>query len=177
MSNFSRTMVLVLLVTATGGSALTGRAQQTPPATDVLTGLLTEVRGLRVVMEQMASAGPRVQLALGRVQLQEQRIVNQIRRLDALKTSLVPAQNEVKTLERQAKELEESIRAFPNSQGRPDAEIELADVKRALSESQSQVQRLITESTLLEQDIGAEQNRWADFNRRLEDLERALTPR
>jgi len=177
MSNFSRAMVLVLLVTATGGSVLTGRTQQTPPATDVLTSLLTEVRGLRAVMEQLASAGPRVQLALGRVQLQEQRIVNQIRRLDALKPSLVAAQHEVTTLERHAKDLEERIRDFPNSQGRPEDEKELAEVKRSLSEGQSQVQRLITESTILEQDIAAEQNRWTDFNRRLEDLDRVLTPR
>ena len=36
--------------------------------------LLTEVRGLRVAMEQMTSAGARVQLALGRLQLQESRL-------------------------------------------------------------------------------------------------------
>jgi hypothetical protein len=49
---------------------------------DVLPQLLIEVRGLRAASEQMASAGPHVQLLLGRVQLQEQRIGNQIRRLD-----------------------------------------------------------------------------------------------
>jgi hypothetical protein len=30
---------------------------------------------------------------------------------------------------------------------------------------------------LQREDIAAEQNRWTDFNRRLEDLERVLTPR
>ena len=46
-------------------------------------GLLTEVRGLRQAMEQMAASGPRVQLALGRLQLQEQRVNTMIRRRDA----------------------------------------------------------------------------------------------
>jgi hypothetical protein len=167
---------LVVAAIAAVGS-LTVRAQPPPPAADVLTALLAEVRGLRAAMEQMASAGPRVQLSLGRVQLQEQRIVNQIRRLDALKISLVAARNEATPLERGAKGLEEHIRDFPNSQGRREDEKELAEVKRELAEKQSVVQRLMTEETLLEQDIAAEQNRWTDFNRRLEELERALTPR
>src|SRR3954451_5286596 len=51
-------------------------------AVDVLPTLLIEVRDLRGAMEEMAAAGPRVQLALGRVQLQEQRINTLIRRLD-----------------------------------------------------------------------------------------------
>jgi hypothetical protein len=38
--------------------------------------LLREVDGLRVAMEQKASAGPRVQLAIKRLQLQEQRVNN-----------------------------------------------------------------------------------------------------
>ena len=36
---------------------------------DTLAALLVEVRGLRAAMEQMASAGPRVQLAFGRLQM------------------------------------------------------------------------------------------------------------
>ena len=49
-------------------------AAQTPGASqsgDIMPALLQEVRGLRVAMEQMTSAGARVQLALGRLQLQE----------------------------------------------------------------------------------------------------------
>lgn len=49
--------------------AMAGRAQQTASPPDILSALLIEVRGLRAALEQMATAGPRVQLALGRVQL------------------------------------------------------------------------------------------------------------
>jgi hypothetical protein len=39
------------------------------------------------------------------------------------------------------------------------------------------VQRLLTEESLLTQDISSEQNRWTEFNQRLEELERALARR
>jgi predicted negative regulator of RcsB-dependent stress response len=48
----------------------------------------------RAAMERMAAAGPRVQLALGRVQLQEQRINTLIRRLDEIRTTAVAAQTD-----------------------------------------------------------------------------------
>jgi hypothetical protein len=59
---------------------------------DVLGALLTEVRGLRVAMEQVASSGPRVQLALGRLQLQEQRLNTMIRRVETVRDAIVAAE-------------------------------------------------------------------------------------
>ena len=47
--------------------AAQGATRQVQPQEEDLPALLVEVRGLRAAMEQMASAGPRVQLALGRV--------------------------------------------------------------------------------------------------------------
>jgi hypothetical protein len=38
----------------------------------------------------------------------------------------------------------------------------------------AEVQRLTAEETFLTPDIAAEQNRWSDFNQRLEELDRAL---
>ncbi len=39
------------------------------------------------------------------------------------------------------------------------------------------MQRVTAEETLLTQDIAAEQNRWSDFNQRLEEIERGLDRR
>jgi hypothetical protein len=66
-----RTLVLVsiallLLVGGFGTSMIARQDRQDP---DVLSALLVEVRGLRAAMEQLGAAGPRVQLALGRLQL------------------------------------------------------------------------------------------------------------
>jgi predicted nuclease with TOPRIM domain len=173
--NTPRTLLLALLV-AVGGS-LAVRAEQMAPAPDVLTALLTEVRGLRAVLEQMATAGPRVQLALGRLQLQEQRIGNQVRRLDSVRAGLLAAQRELEPLERLATEVTQTIRDYPNSEGRREDERKLAEIKAELAKRQVEVQRLLTEESLLTQDISAEQNRWTEFNQRLEELERALARR
>jgi chromosome segregation ATPase len=179
MRTFISRIVLFAGAVALGGMTAVMAAQGNRPQQneDVLPQLLIEVRGLRAAIEQMASAGPRVQLALGRVQLQEQRIGNQIRRLDAAKASLGAAQRELEPLERRASALENVIREFPNSEGRRDAETELARVKAELATRRAEVQRITAEESLLAQDIAVEQNRWSDFNQRLEELERALSRR
>jgi chromosome segregation ATPase len=169
-------VVLLAGAAAFGGltAVMAAQGNRVQQNEDVLPQLLIEVRGLRAAIEQMASAGPHVQLLLGRVQLQEQRIGNQIRRLDTVRASLVAAQKELEPLERQAKQLEETIRDFPNSEGRRDAEKELAQLKVLLARGHAEVQRVTAEETLLTQDIAAEQNRWSEFNQRLEELERGL---
>src|SRR5437763_8879624 len=67
-------------------------------AADVLPALLVEVRGLRAAMEQMASAGPRIQLSVARLQLQEGRINTMLRRLEGVHDSLSTAQRELAEL-------------------------------------------------------------------------------
>src|SRR5688500_6840635 len=66
-------------------------AQETP---GILPALLEEVRGLRTALEQMSTAGPRVQLALGRLQLQEARMNTTIKRADDARTRLAQLQRE-----------------------------------------------------------------------------------
>ena len=80
--------IFVMAVSTAAGLGVTAAAQGTG-APDVLGALLTEVRGLRVAMEQMASAGPRVQLALGRQQLQEQRLNTILRRAENVRENVV----------------------------------------------------------------------------------------
>src|SRR3954465_8684292 len=58
-------LVVGLSVQTRALASVTHEPQTAPaPREDVLAALLIEVRGLRVAMEQMAAAGPRVQLAL-----------------------------------------------------------------------------------------------------------------
>ena len=174
----SRVLVFTFAVAALVSlGSLAAWAQQTAPAPDVLSALLAEVRGLRAALEQMSTAGPRVQLALGRLQLQEQRIGNQVRRLDSVRASLLVAQKELEPIEKLMADVMERIREYPNSESLPEDKRGLAEVKAALAKRQAEVQRLITEESFLIQDISAEQNRWSEFNQRLEELERALARR
>ncbi|HEU4893051.1 MAG TPA: hypothetical protein VFT47_15965 [Vicinamibacterales bacterium] len=162
------------------------RAQTPTPAApgsvDIMPALLDEVRGLRAALEQMGSAGPRVQLALGRLQLQEQRLNAAIKRLDETHSRVAEVQRQHADLQQQVVSLERSLKeGFPGpatGEGPPREEIEhvLVVRRRELSQTATELQRLMTEESSLAHEVTSEQGRWTEFNQRLEDLERALRP-
>ena len=87
----TRTLVVGIALIAAALAVTATRAQEQP---GILPSLLVEVRGLRAAIEQMASAGPRVQLALGRLQLQEQRLNTLIVKLDGIRDRLAANQRQ-----------------------------------------------------------------------------------
>ena len=166
------------------GSAVRISASQAPtrqasaPQDDVLPALLVEVRGLRAAMEQMASAGPRVQLALGRVQLQEQRVNTLMRRLDVGRADLVDVQRKYDQMQQQLRGLDGAIRE-PRPEGPPLAELQAMqrESERELARLAADVQRITAETTIIESDLATEQGRWIDLNQRMEALEQSLLRR
>jgi len=172
-------LVAVLLVT---GAGWLGRmeARQPPASRDVLPDLLTEVRGLRAAMEQMASAGPRVQLFASRLQLQETRINNLIRRLDTVRDRIDEAQRDVTRLQAEEKQLE-AVLAEHKASSAPDEKEEanmatmlIDGVKAKMAGAKAVADRYRGEEAQIATDLTAEQGRWIDINRRLDELEQAL---
>jgi predicted nucleic acid-binding Zn-ribbon protein len=153
------------------------RAEPAAQNPDVSKELLVEVRGLRVAMEQLASAGPRVQLMFGRLQLQEQRINDQGRKLDALRMQLKGAQDQEREKREQIQRFEEFVRTNPGSDEREELERDLPQMRKHLAALTFETQRLLAEEANLSSVISAEQNRWTDINRALDELERALSRR
>lgn len=159
------------------GFGVSMAAQGTKPQEpDVLAALLTEVRGLRQAMEHMAAAGPRVQLALGRLQLQEQRVNTMIRRLETVRDSVGKAEKDVATTEVQLSTMENMFKSDtpPPPEHRNPMTAMMETLKKAVAAGHAEVQRLQEEEAQLQQQIVAEQGRWADINKALEDLERAF---
>ena len=171
-----RTLLLttVLVSAALIAGTRAGRAQATATPPDVLAALLVEVRGLRAAMEQMASTGPRVQLALGRLQLQEQRVNTMVRRLEEVKASLVQAQKHMEAMTDQLAGLERDFPEVTNPAERSRVETQIKELKAEVPRATADVRRLQGEEAALSQDISAEQGRWAEINQRLEELERSL---
>jgi predicted nucleic acid-binding Zn-ribbon protein len=171
-----RTTLLTIVLVSAGLLARTnaGRAQATATPPDVLAALLIEVRGLRAAMEQMASAGPRIQLALGRLQLQEQRVNAVVRRLEDAKTNLVQAQKALEAPRHRLADLERIAREASEPEERREAEVAIRNLKTELTLAALEVQRLQNEEATLSQEISGEQGRWAEINQRLEELERSL---
>jgi hypothetical protein len=168
-------VVSVSLVVLLVAAALATRmiARQTRPDPDVLSALLVEVRGLRAAMEQMSSATARVQLAMGRLQLNEQRITTYMRRLDDIRDRRLPAERDVQKWQKEVSERAEGLRDHvpPIPQ---EADDHMKALKAELTQASAYLLRLQTEEAQLMRDIATEQDRWAEINRTLEELDRAL---
>jgi hypothetical protein len=177
-----RRWLVTMTVIVVCAGALGRVSGQAPRATagaagdDVLPALLAEVKGLRAAMEQMASAGPRVQLSVSRLQLQEGRIAAIVRRLDTVRDTLTTARRELDRVKGAMKMLESGDRQ-PGGPPEDDLRSMLAGMKREAAGAQGNVDRLTAEEAQLTQDVTTEQARWIEFNQRLDELERSLARR
>lgn len=172
VKRFSMIVTAILVATAAASSWRPVAAQATP-SDGVLPALLVEVKGLRAAMEQMASAGPRVQLSVGRLQLQETRMNGMIRRLDTVRDSLADARRNVDRFKGAMKMFESDTRK-PGDPPQEEMASMLAGMKTELASSQATVDRLAAEEQQLANDLAIEQARWVDINQRLDELERSL---
>lgn len=169
----------VAVVLLAGWTVVRAQAPAGTGPVDIMPALLEEVRGLRHAMEQMSSAGPRVQLALGRLQLQEQRITNAIKRADDARNRLAPLQREQAVIQDRVRGLESALKERHAGGDGPPVE-ELAAVlkheRQNLARESAEVQRVAAEEATYATEVASEQARWTEINQRLEDLERALRP-
>ena len=178
----------VVLLSVAGLTVVRAQTQGAadPGPRDIMPALLQEVRGLRVAMEQMTSAGARVQLALGRLQLQESRLTAANARLIEVRSQLASAQRQAAETQEQAAELEAMLagqRQMPASppgfsaeQARGLVSQQLSGMQHEAAGANANLQRLLAQEAALANDVSAEQARWSDLNQRLEDLERSLRP-
>ena len=167
-------LTLVLVVISVFATSTLARQTRQDP--DLLGALLVEVRGLRAAIEQMSSASARIQLAMGRLQLNEQRITTYTRRLDDIRDRRPPVELDVQKRQREVDAFVEAIR----QSGRPastDVEEELKRVRGELADARAYLMRLQTEEAQLLRDIATERDHWAEINRTLEELDRVLTRR
>jgi chromosome segregation ATPase len=164
-----------LLVLGFGAStaAQTGKTQET----EILPALLVEVRGLRQAMEQIGTSGARVQLSLGRLQLQETRVNNMIRRLESIRDSIAKAEKEHAQTAAQLANFEgmfkQNAKDIPPGEKNP-MEAMLDGFRKGVEGGAADILRLQTEEAQIQQQIAAEQGRWAEINKALEELERSL---
>ena len=173
----------VLGVLSAGWTVLRAQAPAPsgPGSPDILPALLEEVRGLRASLEQLSQAGARVQLALGRLQLQEGRLAASLKRQDEARQRLAEAlkrhaevQQQVAGLDREFKE--QARRGSAEGPTTEQLEEMRNHQRQRLAISSADVQRLTAEEATFATEVANEQARWIEFNQRLEDLERSLRP-
>lgn len=151
-------------------------AQPARASEDVLPALLAEVKGLRAAMEQIAGAGPRVQLFVGRLQLQEGRIAAMIRRLDTVRDALADARQHLEQVKGALKMFNMEGADNP-SQKKVEIPFLFGNLKEGVATAEANVARLVAEEAQLANDVATEQARWVEINRRLDELEKELGKR
>ena len=181
-----RSVVMVAAALFTGWlAAAQAQTQNSSGQLDIMPALLAEVRGLRVAMEHMTAAGARVQLALGRLQLQEQRLSDANKRRDELRNQLAGNQRRAAELQEQVSGLEALVADERNIKGdsghTPDdmrkmIAGQLQEQQRQLAFVNVDVQRLAALEATASDEAASEQTRWTALNQQLEDLERSLRP-
>jgi len=168
-------LLITSIVLVNAPSVATAPPEQTLPDASAL---LNEVRLLRQAIENLAGNGARVQIVFGRLQLQEQRTAVAARRFEDARNNLAVHTSRMAGVSAQLKDIEGAI-----SDNSRSAE-QQAEVREALAHFTREVKQMEAERVrlaLLESEASSaladEQSRWADLNRQLEEIERALAPR
>jgi chromosome segregation ATPase len=134
---------------------------------------LSEVRGLRADISGFASSSLRAQLLMGRLQLQEQRILTLGRKLAEVQSSLATSRKEVAEQQLRSQAWGNRLKTSDAAE-RQRLEAVNPNPKTQLHEIQVRARELEAEQIELINQINAEQDRWTDFNTRLDALERLL---
>jgi chromosome segregation ATPase len=167
--------VCLLALLAAAKLPLAGQEQR--PREDVLQALLAEVRALRVALEQTAAAGPRVQLAVGRLQILEQRLNTERRRLDDVRDGITNGEREAAETKDRLAMIEDALQRAADPGERESLTAQLKMAKGVIAQKAAELQRLREQESELAGTVAAEESRWAQASQQLDDLERALSPR
>jgi predicted nucleic acid-binding Zn-ribbon protein len=161
--------VLVVML-ALGTSA---RSQE-PARPDVSGTLISEMRALRGAIEQMVSAGARVQLAIGRLQIQEQRVNTLTGQLAGVRQMLAGHERETAMIQATLEDLESVLPTRSDRGERQAIEQEVSQLKIRLSTASASLSKVRADEAELAAQVSAEQGRWSDLNQQLDAIDRTL---
>ena len=167
----SRRAIGVVAIGALGLVGVGSAQDMRSSGSDVMTQLLAEVRALRTEITRTAGASMRMQLLIGRLSLQEQRI-------DVLNRHATEVQARLAAAMRMRQETVDQLTimqtgAVPGDELRS-IEDGIGPFRNRLSEQEQQERVLQAQLAELSSTILMEQGRWKEFNGQLELLERAL---
>jgi len=168
----SRMLIAAGLVATAGFATLRGQPERAPA--DDMKALVAEVRALRLAFERTSAHTGQAQLLLGRVQLQENRLATLGRQLLEARTRLLDAQAAQAESEQQVRQISDRSRTSSDPIERQAIDEQLVHLKNEIGRRQSRTTQLQGDETAAQHALTTEQQRWADFNDRLEALERTL---
>lgn len=136
--------------------------------------LLKEVHALRIALERSNQIGPKIQIALARMQLQEERVRNATRQLQDARDKVADIQTKRTSGAERTKQLETQQAQTVDPSARKQMDLDLLEMKAwidrmGLLEQQARAKEAEANSLLL-----SEQARWNEANDLLTSIERML---
>jgi chromosome segregation ATPase len=162
----------------TVAAAFTVGASTQPAATtvDPLAALLAEVHALRVAMEQQASIGPRVQLTLARLTIEEQRVSHLVAELSGVRQQVSGTELGMKRVSDELADVEQRLVTEADPVKRRELEAGKRGAQFQIRQFAAQLEQVRAHENDAAQALASEQARWVELNSRLDELERLLTP-
>jgi septal ring factor EnvC (AmiA/AmiB activator) len=134
--------------------------------------LVAEIRGLRADLNRVAGTTVRSQLLVGRLQLQEERILTMSRQIADVEKELAGVVQGRVANENEIKRAEEMLHV--RVEEREHLEAHVKRLRPQIAQQRAREQQLRLQQSSLSALLAEEQTRWTDFSSRLDELERAL---
>ena len=142
-----------------------------PPSGD---SIVQELRLLRQAIERSGRGSAQVQLMLGRLTLQDQRVARAQEALDRLDDQAFALERERRRLDAEVVDLTRQIEQAADPGRRTDAEAHLRSARTRQSEQLSLAAPLESRRSRLRQSLSEEQARYRELDARFTELEREL---
>jgi septal ring factor EnvC (AmiA/AmiB activator) len=141
-----------------------------------LQSLLKEVHALRIALERSNQIGPKVQIALARMQLQEERVRNANRQLQDARDKITNVQNRQAEVADHVKEAEARVAQTIDPNTRKQMDFDLSTMKAELGQMGTFEQQLRAKEAEASSLVMSEQAKWNEVNDLLTSIERMLVP-
>ena len=138
------------------------------------TAIVEELRALRRAVEGILATNVRVQLLMGRLHLQEARIQSLIRQNAEIDSQIAAMTAERQALANQQRTMERASNELADPEEREFARQQHTALSERLKQLETRHASLLADQANVQQLVLTEQNRWGEFNQRLEELERML---
>lgn len=152
-------------------------AQGQAPSTESGSALLQEVRQLRVAIENLTATTARAQIILGRLQIQEQRLDNAIRRLGEARSAIAEMERATAARQERLTRLRHAAANASDPEEREAAEVEAQSLAREIAGDASRLSAARLQESDLASSVSRDQGVWSGLNSGLDELDRDLRPR
>jgi predicted nucleic acid-binding Zn-ribbon protein len=150
------------------------QAQTQAPATPTIEALLKEVHQLRLVLERSAQIAPRIQIAVERLKMQQEKVGRTARQLEEMRRDLDRRRSDQPGIQQRVQALESRAGQAVDPGQRRDLEEVVKMSKLKMEQIEKSLQPMQAREGELAGQLQTEQSRLMALNDRLNQIERAL---